>query len=210
MTPRARQESGFTLIELLIVIAIVGVLAAAAVPAVNAVTGANARSAAGELSGAARYLFETAALRHETCRLALDLDKSAWWAECTKDRAFAGREAESSARRDEDEAALEERFPDERDSEKRKLLARARFVQFTDRLARKRDLPRGAAFSEVWTEHQREPFSKGMAYVYFRPHGQAEAARIPVVDGENVYSVVTQPFTGRARVVTGKPEIPRP
>ncbi len=48
-----------------------------------------------------------------------------------------------------------------------------------------------------------------MAYVYFYPSGQAEAARIPVVDRDNVYSVVTQAFTGRARVVTGKPEIPR-
>ncbi len=47
-----------------------------------------------------------------------------------------------------------------------------------------------------------------MAYVYFFPNGQAEAARLPIVDGSNVYSVVTQPFTGHAKVVTGKPEVP--
>jgi len=121
------EAQGFTLIELLIVIAILAVMSAAAVPAINAVTGANARAAAGELAGGARYLFETAALRHETCRLAIDVDHATWWAECTRDRAFAAREGSLAARREEDEAALEDRFPDERDSEKRKLLARARF-----------------------------------------------------------------------------------
>ncbi|HEX9288964.1 MAG TPA: prepilin-type N-terminal cleavage/methylation domain-containing protein [Anaeromyxobacteraceae bacterium] len=204
------QRRGFTLIELLIVIAILAVLAAAAVPALSSVTGANARAAAGELSGAARYLFETAALRHETCRLAIDLDASAWWAECTKDRVYAARELATGFQREEDDAALEERFPDERDAEKRRLLARAKFGQFADRLARKRALPGSAAFVDVWSEHQREPSTKGMAYVYFYAHGQAEAARIPIADGDNVYSVLTQPFTGRAKVVTGKPEVPRP
>lgn len=190
-------------------IAILAVLSAAAIPALNAVTGANARAAAGELAGGARYLFDTAALRHETCRLALDLDHATWWAECTRDRAFTPREASIGVRGEEDDAALENRFPDERDAEKRKLLARARFGQFTDRLARKRALPGSATFDGVWSEHQREPLSKGMAYVYFFPSGQAEAARIPVVDGANVYSIVIQPFTGRARVVTGKPKVPR-
>ena len=209
MRQRFRQPSGFTLIEMLIVVAVIAVMAAAALPAVNSVTGANARAAAGELAGAARYLFETAALRHETCRLALDLDKATWWAECTKDRAFASREKSTESRREEDDAALEDRFPDERDAEKRRLLADAKFGQFSDRLAKKRSLPGSAAFSEVWSEHQREPFSKGMAYVYFYAHGQSEAARIPIVDRDNVYSVVMQPFTGRARVVTGKPEVPR-
>jgi general secretion pathway protein H len=206
---RRRRPSGFTLIELMIVIAIVAILSAAALPALNSVTGANARAAAGELSGAARYLFDTAALRHETCRLALDLDEGEWWAECTKDRAYAARDPSSAPFREEDDAALEDRFPDERDAEKRRLLARPRFAQFRDRLAKKQALPGGAAFADVWAEHQREPSSKGMAYVYFFPNGQAEAARIPIVDGDNAYSVVTQPFTGRAKVVVGKPKVPR-
>jgi general secretion pathway protein H len=176
---RARGQSrGFTLIELLVVVAILGVLAAAAVPAVNAVTGANARAAAGELAGASRYLFDTAALRHQTCRLALDLDHAAWWPECTEGRAVPGAEA-------------------------------SKFGAFKDRLAGKRSLPGSTRFADVWAEHLRDPATRGMAYVYFHPNGRAEAARVVLADGDNVYSVVTQPFTGRARVVTGRPELPR-
>ena len=201
-------QRGFTLIELLIVVAIVAIMAAASMPALSALTGANARAAAGELAGASRHLFETATLRHETCRLVLDIENAAWWCECTKDRYFAARDPEE-ARRAEDEEALAARFPDERDAEKRKLLARAKFGQFSDRLAKKRSLPGSAAFADVWAEHQRDPVSKGLAYVYFFPSGQAGAARIPIVDGGNVYTVLTQPFTGHAKVVTGKPEVRR-
>ncbi|HET9594075.1 MAG TPA: type II secretion system protein [Anaeromyxobacteraceae bacterium] len=196
---------GYTLIELLIVIAIVAILSAAAVPSLNSVTGANVRSAASELAAGARYLFDTASLRHRSCRLALDLDGRSWWAECEQDRAPASPDGASP----DEEPGLSDRFPDEQDGEKRKLLAKTKFGQFSDRLARKRKLPGSANFVEVWSEHVREPVTKGMAYVYFYAQGQAEAARIPIAEGDHVYSVVTQPFTGRARVVTGKPEVPR-
>jgi general secretion pathway protein H len=205
------MDRGFTLVELIIAIAVVAVLTAAAVPALDAVTGANARTAAGELAGAMRFLFDTAALRRQTCRLALDLDERSWWAECTADRVFAAREAASPSdlAREEDDDALAERFPDERDAEERRLLAKAEWGQFSDRLAKKRTLPGDAAFSEVWAEHLREPATRGKAYVYFYPQGRAEEARVPVADGDHVYSVILPAWTGRARVVTGKPEVRR-
>jgi general secretion pathway protein H len=177
-------------------------------PALRGVTGANARAAAGEVAGAMRYLFEIAALRRETCRLAMDLDGGTWWAECTADRFVMGRE-KTAERREEDDEDLADRFADERDADRRRLLAKAKFGQFSDRLAKKRALPGSARFEGVWSEHQREPFNRGMAYVYFFPQGRAEQARVPVKDGDNAYSVVLQPFTGQARVVNGVPEVPR-
>ena len=203
--PGARA-SGFTLIELLIVIAVGALLAAAAAPAVESLTGASARKAAGEMAGAMRWLFDTAALRHTTCRLSLDLDGGAFWAECV-DPASGGRGPALGGR--DDEEALAERFPEEKSREVRKLLAKSTFGEFTDRTVRRRELPGGAQLAEVWTPRLDHPVEKGIAHVYFFPRGEAEAARVVVGSGEHLYSVTLEPLTGRARVVAGKPELPR-
>jgi general secretion pathway protein H len=187
-------------------------MAAAAAPAVNSLTGANARSAAGEIAGAYRYMFDTAALRHQTCRMVLDLDAREWWTECTQ-AAQGSRRGQPVVSKDgvaeDDELALAKGFSDEPDAEKRKFLARARFAEYKDRQVQKRKLRGSVVFEKVWTPRQREPQAKGKAYVYFYPQGQADLAQIPVSDGGNAYTVVTQPLTGRARVVSGIAEVPR-
>jgi general secretion pathway protein H len=196
---RARGHRGFTLVELLVVISVIALLAGLAAPAVGTLTGANAREAAGRLSGAMRYMFDTAALRHTTCRLALDLDNAAWWPECTPAAAAIGREG------DESEADLERRFPGESAEEVRQLLAKTRFGSFSDRLVEKRTLPGNAKFGAVHVEGRRDAAS-GIVYVHFFASGQAQRAYVPVVDGNNLYTVVVEPFTGRARVAIGKVE----
>jgi general secretion pathway protein H len=212
MRRREHHPVGFTLIEVIIVVAVIAVMAAAAAPAVSSLTGASARSSAGEIAGAYRYLFDTAALRHQTCRLVLDLDAEEWWAECTAGSG-PGRRSQPVVGKDgsaeDDERELARGFSDEPDAEKRKFLARARFAEYKDRQVQKRKLRGSVAFDKVWTPRQRDPQAKGKAYVYFYPQGQADRAQIPLVDGGNAYTVVTEPLTGRARVVSGIPEVPR-
>ena len=195
-------SQGFTLVELMIVVAVIGLLGAMVVPAVESVTGADARRAAGEVAGATRYLFDTAALRHATCRLALDLEKRTWRAECAPGP--AGAPADPSR---DDARALAERFPDEQDPEPRRIMARTTFGRFKDRLVGERALPGKTAFGPVHVEGRREAVSDGTAYLYFFPGGQAQRAWVPVVDGTNRYTVVVEPFTGRARVVPGDVEV---
>jgi general secretion pathway protein H len=212
MRGEGRQPRGFTLIEVLIVVAVIAVMAMAAAPAVNSLTGANARTTAGEIAGAYRYLFDTAALRHQTCRLVLDIDAREWWAECTT-ATSGGRRSQPVVGKDgvaeDDERDLARGFSDEPDAEKRKFLSRARFAEYKDRQVQKRKLRGSVVFEKIWTPRQREAQAKGKAYVYFYPQGQADLAQIPVSDGGNAYTVVTKPLTGRARVVTGIPEVPR-
>ena len=200
----ARQR-GFTLIELMVVIAVVAVISAAAVPALRGVTGANARQSAGELAGSLRYLFDTAALRHVTCRLAIDVEAHAFWPECAPRAVTLSREEQPSRVARE----LEERFPDERDADRRRLMARTRFGAFEDRLAQRRVLPGDAAFGAIHVEGRSQAITEGVAYVHFFPGGQAQRAFIPVVDGDLIYTVVLEPFTGRARVVAGPVEADR-
>jgi general secretion pathway protein H len=199
-----RSERGFTLIELLVVVGVIAILAGLAAPALGSLTGANARQAAGELAGAMRFMFDTAALRHETCRIALDLDARAWWAECAPGPAAI---AKDPRKQEDDERELERRFPDEKDAEARRLLARTKFGAFSDRLVEKRELPGGAGFGTVHVEGRRGA-EEGREYVHFFAAGQAQRAFVPVVDGDNLYTVVVEPFTGRARVVAGPVEVP--
>jgi general secretion pathway protein H len=196
----ARFSPGFTLIELLVVVAVIAGAAAMVVPALSSITGANARKTAGELAGTMRVLFDTAALRHSTCRLAIDLDGRAFWAECAPGPAAVAAGAD-------DEESLAIRFPDQADPEIRRVLAQSKFGELKDRLVEKRELPGQAAFGPVQLEGRRDAQESGTAYVYFFPGGQAQKAWVPVVDGSNRFTVVTEPFTGRARVVPGKVEV---
>ncbi len=166
----ATPSEGFTLIELLIVVGVIALLAGLAAPALGTLTGANAREAAGELAGAMRYLFDTAALRRETCRIALDAEHRSWWAECAPGRA---RRVAKDARERETTRSSRARFPDEKDAETRRLLARTTFGGFNDRLVRKSELPGRAAFGKIRRRGARTAREGQVAYVYFFPGGRA-------------------------------------
>jgi general secretion pathway protein H len=186
--------------------AIVAAAAIMVMPAVSSVTGADAKKAAGELAGSMRALFDTAALRHATCRMVIDLgsteQRPTFWAECAPGPAGVAADA-----RGEDEDDLARRFPSEADPAIRAMLAASTFGKLKDRLIPQRELPGRTRFGPVHLEGRRDAMESGIAYVYFFPGGRAQRAWIPIVDGKNVFTVVTEPFTGRTRVVTGKVEV---
>ncbi len=186
----------------MIVVVVIALAATLAVPALASITGANARKAAGELAGSMRALYDVAALRNATCRMALDVEKRSWWAECAPGRAGVARDPERAP-----DASLEERFPDEKDAEVRKLLAQTSFGKLEDRIVKPRELPGRAAFGPVHVEGRRGAVEQGVAYVYFFAGGQAQRATVPIVDGSNVYTIVLEPMTGRSRVVNGPVEV---
>src|SRR6476660_2939227 len=62
---------------------------------------------------------------------------------------------------------------------------------------------------DIYTARQREPYTSGKAYLYFFPDGHTERAVIRMNDGDEFYSLIVHPLTGRVEVRPGKYEIPR-
>lgn len=61
----------------------------------------------------------------------------------------------------------------------------------------------------VWTSHQRAKIENGLAYLYFFPQGYAERAQVTVRQGNNVWTLLVAPLTGRTSIVDGEPEVPK-
>jgi general secretion pathway protein H len=231
----SRSTAGFTLIELTVAMMIAVVLFSAAVVGVGAITGSKARSAAGELGGTIRSLYDTAALSGKTCRLVFRLPRErdedtpvSYRAECATGGLTSGRDREGSIR-DEDERAKEEqeekklnrdtRFTSLSDiggpslqellaAEKERVDNAARFASFDSDEIKPRELPSGVTL-EVWTKHQREKIKHGVAYLYFYPQGFTEKAQIYIRQGDNVWTLKVSPLTGKTSVVPDEVEVPR-
>jgi len=93
------------------------------------------------------------------------------------------------------------------DSEKARVERAAAFSAFTTSEIQPRKMS-GVRVS-VWTSHQRAKIDTGLAYLYFFPQGYTERAQVTVRQGNNVWTLLVSPFTGRTSIVDGEPEIPK-
>jgi general secretion pathway protein H len=235
---RRAGERGLTLIEVSIALGIAAVLFAAVTVSFGAITGAKAKASASELAGVIRSLYDTAALSGKTCRLVFELADpkdeegiTRYHAECAAGNVTTSRDREemlreeSRAREDDkrnqargsdprrkysggssdDEPGLDELLKQEED----RVENAARFSAFTAEELRPRELPSDVSVS-IWTRHQREPADKGVAYLYFFPQGFTEKAHVYVKQGENVWTLVVSPLTGKVDIAGEALEVPKP
>jgi general secretion pathway protein H len=61
----------------------------------------------------------------------------------------------------------------------------------------------------VWTSHQKAKIDTGLAYLYFFPQGYTERAQVTVRQGNNVWTLLVSPLTGKTSIVDGEPEVPK-
>lgn len=208
MSGPSSNARGYTLLELTVVIGIFVMLAMIVVPSVQAAAGMKVREEAGKLGGAIRAMYGESALSGKTCRMVFDLDGSAWWPECAQGKATIQRTEESArgARVEEDES--KDQLGDGEDDERRRVEERNAFAEFASGLAPRHTLPEGIHLQSAWTQHQEEPYVAGKAYLYFFPQGQTEKAYLYLSDGDDTYTVIVSPVTGRTKVVAERVEIP--
>ncbi|HXU72402.1 MAG TPA: prepilin-type N-terminal cleavage/methylation domain-containing protein [Polyangia bacterium] len=220
----SRARRGFSLVEVMVVIAIVGLLLGISVYGFRSVAKTGLRSSAAKLAGAIRYCFDRSVTTGSYFRIVLDLDTNKYWAERSDDRTYlnAGKEdspgkgqafdeAAAEKKRDEDEAKIQEMAT----SVGGQMMTldpppkpkRAKFQTFKDTTLPQVKLGRAELF-DVFTPRQREPYRKGRAYLYFFPDGHTERAIVRLHDGDDFYSLVVHPLTGRVEVMSGKVDIP--
>ena len=75
---RAHPDRGMTLVEISVALAVAALMLAVAVPALSAITRAQLRQKSGQLAGAIRSLYGSAAIGGHSCRLVLDLDANTY------------------------------------------------------------------------------------------------------------------------------------
>lgn len=207
----------------MVVIAIMGLMMGASVYGFRAVAKSELRGSASKLAGAIRYCFDRAVTTGSYYRIVLDLDGNKYWAERSDDRTYlaAGKE-ESPGKGQAFDVAAEERKRDEEEKKLEELASsvggtqividpppkpkRAKFQTFKDATLPQVKLSR-ARFFDVFTPRQREPYSKGRAYLYFFPDGHTERAIVRMNDGDSFYSLVVHPLTGRVEVRSEKVDV---
>jgi len=209
-----RAPRGLTLIELGVVLCVAGLMLAVAIPALSAVTRAALRQKSGQLAGGIRALYGAAAIAGHTCRLVLDLDANAYWSECAKGEVRLSREGERSqngarvASKDEElqqQAQGRENLSEE-ERERLALLQKSAFAESSD--VPKTELGGSVKFTDAWVQHQPERYSTGKAFIYFWPSGLTEEASIHLAQGDDVYSLIVSPLTGRVKIAGERIDAP--
>jgi general secretion pathway protein H len=233
--PAARRDRaaqrGITLIELTVALAIAAIMFSGAALGIGSLIGMKAKSATSELSALIRSMYDTAALTGKTCRLVFELpparDEDAsvkYWAECAsgatttgrdrdqelKDLADEERKEELGGRRDsafassDDGVRLKDVFARERD----RVDNAAKYSDYVASEVDRKELDSSVRLS-VWTRHQKQAVSAGRAFLYFFPQGFTEKAHIALRQGDNVWTIVVSPLTGKTSIVAEELEVPR-
>jgi len=215
-----------TLIEIMVVVAIMAMAAGAAITGVGSIGRAGMRGSAVQLASAIRYCYDRSITTNSYYRLVLDFEKNSYWAERSDEKMLLRREKEKTSGKG--QAFDQEAADKERDSlileEEQRLrergqglgialeppprAKRAKFQSFADAAVKEVKL-KGVRLFDVYTPRQTEAYKKGRAYLYFFPDGHTERALLRLANGDDFYSLLVSPLTGRVDVRAGRVELER-
>ena len=72
----------------------------------------------------------------------------------------------------------------------------------------KTDLGGSVKFTDIWVQHQPERYTTGKSFLYFWSSGLTEDASIHLAQGDDVFSLIVSPLTGRVKIVGDRVDAP--
>ncbi|MDY0061095.1 MAG: type II secretion system protein [Myxococcota bacterium] len=201
---------GLTLIEVVGVISIIALLFSAVALSVGNVGRTNLRAEANKLASNIQALYSRSVTHNQYYRLVLDFEENSYWSEIADKRFFISsvkeEDVDSSMFKKKDTEKQQAREVQVLETTDELTIHQASAQEVKDALIRRVTLGKGLELGGMITTHQREIREEGKGYLYFFPDGTMEKSLIYLTNGDQFFTLATQPYTGRVKVFLGKIE----
>jgi general secretion pathway protein H len=222
---RRSASSGFTLLELMIVLGIVAGLSLILVWGVRKGRKSDLRNDVNTARSALKAAFDRSAATGAAHRVIFDLEQESFRIERCEGEMILRRstdEAEAQEAAQLEQRKLELLGQDFQDQAKQQSMAGGQPVAEIPALIQTSGLPacapaqgrvgrvvelargKGVKIEKVWVAHLEEAVTEGQVVIHFFPPGWAERAIVEIGDGEDSYSLVVEPLTGRIKMERGE------
>lgn len=195
LKPIVKNTDGFSLLELLIVVGILGLVGLIAIPSISNTFRFSVQSSAREIATLIKDASNSAQITGKIHRIAYDLKNEQYWVESSSENTLL-KSDESKEKEKEQNHGIFSSKESEEDKKKN-----GGFHQEGSLTKKKRNLPIGVKFKDVFTEQGDAPITDGIAYTHLFPQGMSEKSLIHLEDtAKNEVSLVVMNLLGRCQV----------
>lgn len=185
------NTSGFSLLELLIVVGILGLVGLIAIPSISNTFRFSVQSSAREIATLIKDASNSAQVTGKVHRIAYDVKNEQYWVESSSEATLL--KSDESKEKEKEQHSIFSLKDEEKKSDG--------FRQEAMLTKKKRNLPIGVRFKDVFTEQGDEAITDGMAYTHLFPQGMSEKTLVHLEDtAKNEVSLIVTNLLGRCQV----------